>query len=131
MVVRDAASLVVATAVRSVLYITDPTVAEAMGAWHAFSLCRALGLSKVVFEGDSSIVVAALNNENPTCSSYGHIVVDTRSLFQSFHAVEIRHVQRVANTAAHVLAKFALVHTSDFEWLGACPQQISQIVSLI
>jgi hypothetical protein len=33
-------------------------VAEAMGAWHAVSLCSALGLPKVVFEGDSFVVVA-------------------------------------------------------------------------
>jgi hypothetical protein len=71
-----------------------------------------------------------LNNENSSCSSYGHIVEDTRSLFQSFLDVEVRHVRRVANHAAHVLAKFALVHKLDFEWPGACPQQISQIVSI-
>jgi ribonuclease HI len=94
-------------------------VAEALGAWHATSLCRDLGLARVILEGDSSVVVDALNKEVPSCSSYGHIVEDTWPLFQNFHAVEVRHVRRVANRAAHVLAKFSLD-----------PRQISQVVSL-
>jgi hypothetical protein len=57
-------------------------------------------------------------------------VEDTRSLFQNFHAVEVRHVRRLANQAAHELAKVGLNYKSEFEWLGACPQQISLVVSL-
>jgi hypothetical protein len=49
MVVRDYAGKVVAATIRSFLFITDPTVAEALGAWHAMSLCRAWGLARVIF----------------------------------------------------------------------------------
>lgn len=75
-------------------------------------------------------MVDALNKEVPSSTSYGHIVEDTRPLFQNFHVFEVRHVRRLANQAAHELAKFALDYKSDFEWLGACPQQISLVVSL-
>lgn len=49
MVVRDYVVEVIAAAIRSFLFITDPMMAEALGAWHAMSLCRAWGLARMIF----------------------------------------------------------------------------------
>jgi len=40
------------------------------------------------------------------------------------------HVRRVANQAAHYLAKFALSSNSDFVWVEETPSCISGVVSL-
>jgi hypothetical protein len=83
----------------------------------------------VIFKGDSQVVVAALKTEHLSCCSYGHIVEDTRELFNKFHDLEIRHVRRLANQAARVMAKVALVYKFSYEWLGVCSQQILDVVA--
>lgn len=42
-VVRDDFGSVVAAAIKSVPFINDPTVAEALGAWKAVSMCYDMG----------------------------------------------------------------------------------------
>lgn len=76
-VVRNAEGGVVAASVTVVRFVTDPTSAEALGAWHALSLCRRRGFNHVLREGNSSEVVSAINNTLPCLSSYGQVIEDT------------------------------------------------------
>jgi hypothetical protein len=60
-VVRDCGGQVVAAALGTVIpFIIDPSTTEALGAWRVVSLCREIGYSKLVLEGDYSVVVSAL-----------------------------------------------------------------------
>jgi hypothetical protein len=62
--------------------ITNPTVEEALGAWQAVVLCSNLGLQHLNLEGDSMLIVSALNGREPCWSSYGHLIEDTRLKLQ-------------------------------------------------
>jgi hypothetical protein len=42
--------------------------------------------------------------------------------------MDVHHVKREANMAAHVLAKCALSHFLDKIWVGECPPFIHSIV---
>jgi hypothetical protein len=46
----------------------------------------------------------------PNTSRYGHLVEGIKSGMQSFRTVNIVHVKREANMAAHSLAQEAVIH---------------------
>jgi len=48
---------------------------------------------------------------------------------QEVQPVEVQHVKREANQAAHLLAKYGLCLLNDCTWLGECPSPIQDIVA--
>jgi ribonuclease HI len=128
-VVHDEKGVVVAASMSIVPFIRDPILVEAIGAWHALSLCRLQGFSQVIFEGDSQVLVLALHKGNQCCSSIGQIIEDTRHYFSAVHPYGVNFVKREANTAAHKLAKSALCRQIDQVWVGECPPDIQRVVA--
>jgi hypothetical protein len=96
--------------------------------WQAVELCCVLGLQKVSFEGNSMIVVSALNSEDHCWSAYGQLIEDTKIKLNSFSSKRVIHVPRVANNVAHCLAKFALSQRLDNVWIEECPSFIQGAV---
>jgi hypothetical protein len=127
--VRDEKGVVVAASMAIVPFIRDPSLAKAIGAWHALSLCRQQGFPQVIFEGDSQVVVLALQKGNQCWSSIGHIIEDTRYCFSVVHPYGVHFVKREANTAAHMLAKSTLCRQIDQVWVGECPPDIQRVVA--
>jgi ribonuclease HI len=113
MIVRDEKWEFVAAMAKVLPSINDPTVAEALAAWHAINLCVAKGFHKIVLEGDSLVVVSALNKPLPIWSSHGQLIEDIKVKAKCLQQVEITHVNRAANFAAHSLAKFAISQLLD------------------
>ena len=64
-VVRDKEGLAITSMVARIPQQLQPTKIEALAAYKAIGFARELGLSQVVLEGDSSIVMSALNSSNP------------------------------------------------------------------
>jgi ribonuclease HI len=100
-IIRDEDGLVVAASMAIVPFITDPTMAEAVGPWHALTLCRQHGFARVIFEGDSQMVVSALQKNNQCWSSFGQIIEDTRHCFPEVQPSEVRFVRLACHQAAH------------------------------
>jgi len=123
-VVRDDQGRVVASLARAIPGIDHPTVAESWAAWLAVELYCVLGFQKVSFEGDSMILVSALNSEDHCWSAYGQLIEDTKIKLNSFSTKRLNHVPREANNVAHCLTKFALSQRSDNVWIEECPSFI-------
>ena len=68
---------------------------------------RELGLSQVVLEGDSSIVMSALNSSNPRLAPFGLLVQDTLNVTTGFSKLSYSHTKREGNSVAHNLAQLA------------------------
>jgi ribonuclease HI len=128
MIVRNEKGEFVAAMAKVLPSINDPTVAEALAAWHAVNLCVEKGFHKIVLEGLSLVVVSALNKPLPTWSSYGQLIEDIKVKPKCLQQVEIIHVNRAANLAAHSLAKFAISQLLDELWMEECPSYIQSIV---
>jgi ribonuclease HI len=127
-IVRDEKGEFVAAMAKVLPSINDPTVAEALAAWHAVNLCVAKGFHKIVLEGDSLVVVSAFNKPLPIWSSHGQLIEDIKVKAKCLQQVEITHVNRAANFAAHSLAKFAISQLLDELWMDECPFYIQSIV---
>lgn len=104
-IIRDAEGLVLASLCSIVPFIMDPTIVEAIVAWKAVELCHALGLQRVIMEGDALAVAKGLRQEAPSWCQYFE---DTQSILNSLPFWKATHVCREANGAAHGLAQAAL-----------------------
>ena len=80
---------------------------EALACRRAVQFAVDLSLHRVIFQGDSAIVINAVSQENAALSSYGFIVKDILSLISSFLSFEFVHVPRSGNIVADALAKKA------------------------
>jgi hypothetical protein len=58
--------------------VDNPTAAEAIAAWHVVSMCVNCRFQQIVLEGDSMVVVLALNQTMASWSSYGKLIEDTK-----------------------------------------------------
>jgi ribonuclease HI len=77
-VIRDAASCVVAAKATTVLNIVEPTTTETMAAWCTLEFGRARGVGQVILEGDSMVVVDALRATSSCDRDYGQLIDDIK-----------------------------------------------------
>jgi ribonuclease HI len=127
-VLRDEKGEVILVMAQFLPQVTDPSMVEAVASWKAVQIFGELGYTKVVFEGDSFLIVKSLNQGFPCLKNYGQIIEDTQVVLKSFHFFTVQHVKRGANQAAHMLATLALSQLINYVWRGACPSVIHHIV---
>ena len=80
---------------------------ETIACRKAIQFAKELGLQKITFEGDSSVVINALSQGLGCFSSYGNVIDDILVLAADFQFCEFSHVKRLCNVVANVLAKKA------------------------
>ena len=105
--VRDNEGLVIATMATYVPQFLQAIEIEALAANKALEFAQEMGLSDVVLEGDSSLMMAA-NSKYPSLASYGLLLQDTLSLSSVFSKLSYSHTKREGNTVAHNLAQLVI-----------------------
>ncbi|XP_075673362.1 uncharacterized protein LOC142642791 [Castanea sativa] len=103
---------------------------EALACLKAVSFAQEIGLTRVVFEGDSAIIIGALNQATGEVANYGNIIEDIRQQVGVFQFVVFSHTSRVCNSVADALAKKAKVVMVEQLWLGDIPSDIAPLVYL-
>lgn len=79
-VIRDEEGEVLASLCFVTDCLQDPLVGGAIALRRAVLLCDELGLSLVVLEGDSQIIVKAANSKDDLATAYGNVVDEVRGL---------------------------------------------------
>jgi hypothetical protein len=72
--------------------------------------------------------VMALRKRGQCWSPHGHLIDDIKVLFQRVIPLEINHISRVANMAAHLMAKMAVNQGLDIIWMGECPPCMQSLI---
>ena len=93
------------------------TKVEAFACRHAVSFAVNLSLNEVIFEGDSTIVIQAINGGLSSPSLYGHIVDDILHLASQLRYYKFYHVNRNCNKVADALAKKSRVRLELKVWV--------------
>ncbi|KAL3826043.1 hypothetical protein ACJIZ3_022072 [Penstemon smallii] len=104
----------------------DPTVAESKAALLAVELALEQNWRKIILEGDSQIIISALESATRSYANFGIIIDDIKSKVNSFELFEVRHIWREGNKAAHEVAKLSNIDTFD---LNCLPDVILTIVT--
>ena len=123
-VVRDKEGLAITSMVARIPQQLQPTKIEALAAYKAIGFARELGLSQVVLEGDSSIVMSALNSSNPGLAPFGLLVQDTLNVAIGFSKLSYSHTKREGNSVAHNLAQLAANIPNCVIWMEDVPSDV-------
>ena len=78
---------------------------EAMAARRALELALETRFQQIILEGDSQILLSALENNSHTLSNFGHLITDIHYLASCFSKIQYSHVRRHCNTVTHSLAR--------------------------
>ena len=76
---------------------------ETLAARRAIPFVADLGFSQSIFKGDSEILVKALDNENHSLASIGHIIKDIQFTLSFFQTHSFSQTRRQGNFVPHAL----------------------------
>ena len=102
---------------------------EAIACREAVRFALQLGLTDVVFEGDSESITIAINSGNPCYSSYGHILDNVKALVLNFVSISFLHVKRQRNAVADKLAKAAKNIPCSHVWSDDILNDVHQLIT--
>ena len=88
-----------------------------MTASKALQCAADLSSNDVILEGDSEIVINALNEDPHSLAAFGLPIQDVKCFSNLFHCIRFSHVRREGNSVAHNLARHAR-HVTGFQvWI--------------
>lgn len=120
-VIMDANGLFVASMAEKIYLPSMVTFVEALATIKALSLAHDIGLSAIVLEGDSEVIINALKNYAPPLTAYGHLIGEAQSLTQTFAAIDFLHIRCQGNSVTHNIAR----HISEFMvWMKDVPPRL-------
>lgn len=96
MIVRNFQGHVISTLQALRLMNEDPFSAKAYGFLFATIFCKEMGLSKVMFEGDTMQVVTMVNKVATDLSLGGLLIEDAQSILKSFTSWPVVRTNRKA-----------------------------------
>ena len=106
-IARDWRGEVIGALSQSILASHSVAYMEAQACQRAIQFAVEIRLHRVVFEGDSALVINAITQEGAEFSSYGNIIDEIHYIAADFQFFKFNHVSRVCNCVADVLAKNA------------------------
>ena len=107
-IVRNDKGLVMAAFTQTIPLPTSVEMVEVLAVHSAICFATELNLEQVIVEGDSEIIIKAINSGGFASSSFGHIIRDIKLSSSSFHNLSFCYTRRQGNRIAHKLARFGI-----------------------
>ena len=106
-VVRDSSGAVIGALSVPISLGSSVAELEALACLRAVQFASEMGLTRVVFEGDSAAVINALRQGLGELTCYGNMLDDIRVLVSAFQYCDFNLVKRLCNSVADAIAKKA------------------------
>ncbi|KAK4479669.1 hypothetical protein RD792_015198 [Penstemon davidsonii] len=104
----------------------DPLTAEAKAALYAVEFARTHQWDSIILEGDSNVIITAIQGSSDSSADFGNVVSDLKDLVAEFSHFKAQHIGREGNRVAHEIARLSRVVTFSLDVL---PLSILNIVS--
>ena len=101
---------------------------EAKALEAAASFEKDIGVQKVIFESDSLVVCSAIQGATKPPITIANIISSTIQIMQQLQPVEVQHMRREGNRAAHGLAQHAQAVNDIVTWMEETPTIINSEV---
>lgn len=82
---------------------------------------------QVIVEGDSEIVIKALNSEDFSLTNFGHIISNIKKASSTFSNLVFCHTRRQGHKVVHKLAGLACNFSSFHAWMEVVPPDIENV----
>ncbi|KAF5451602.1 hypothetical protein F2P56_026695 [Juglans regia] len=129
-ILRDEKGDVIAACSKLEGDVASPEFIEATTLLRGLQFCAQWGVPKLVLETDCLILVNALQSQTTFLTDFAFLLNDISRMMRGFQEVQILHVNRLGNIAAHQLARNAWNVEDIVMWWGSCPSFVSQAVWL-
>ncbi|XP_065868718.1 uncharacterized protein [Euphorbia lathyris] len=102
----------------------EPRVIEALAIRTSMIWLATMRYTNVEFESDAKMVVDAIQSEKQDISEFGSLIHDCRAILRSNSSFKLSFISRLANRAAHLVARQSCSNASDFlstmvpDWLS-------------
>jgi ribonuclease HI len=96
----------------SVDVLVDPVVADALTTLHTVEFCRNWSYTRLILEGDSLLVVHAINRTWVNWSRHENIIADIKEVLTSIYSWKTCNTKQRANSTAHILAQVGAHHAT-------------------
>ncbi|XP_038704726.1 uncharacterized protein LOC120000672 [Tripterygium wilfordii] len=127
-VIRDHNGQVCAALSECMAGAFGPQVVKAYALMKGTQLAIHMGVSNLIIESDSHVLVNAIRSEAYELAPFGHILDDIRSLISCIGSVSLRYTRRLCNRVAHKLARNSINFDCPMRWIGECPDFILSAV---
>ncbi|XP_042977409.1 uncharacterized protein LOC122308235 [Carya illinoinensis] len=124
-VLRDGKREMVMAVSKAENELHDPESMELIVMLRRLQFILQLGISKIILESDSLLMVEALNANQESLSLQGNLLKEVRSLLHCFEDQKVQHVCRSRNQVANTLAKHAWSISDTELWMGTIPPFLS------
>ena len=120
MIIYDSQDSVMVFLTQNVQLFSSIVEMEALVATRAIELALELGFERIIFEGDSNIVMRALTDQSPPFAPFGLLIRDAQVFADQLSWVKFQHVGRDGNNVAHNLAR----HTRHVTGFSVCIEDV-------
>ena len=123
-IIRNREGLVLAAMTEKIPQLLQPIEIEARAATRALEFAREVGISAAVLEGDSLLVIKALETKDVGLAPFGLLIQDAYSFIPDFSLLSYSHTKREGNLVAHDLAKLAVTIPNCVVWMEDVPPEV-------
>lgn len=119
-ILRDDRGEVLFAMSRKEVHVLEAQDVETMAALRDLQMILNLGISSLVLEGDSLVVIEAIRSREDNLSRHGPLIAEIQVLLNQFRDFEVLNVGRQGNEAAHLLARHDRLVEDIVQWWYQC-----------
>ncbi|KAL6227690.1 hypothetical protein ACLB2K_001647 [Fragaria x ananassa] len=126
-IIRNSEGVPIITSSKNIGKASVPTT-EATTLRDSILIAKNKGLTRIIVEGDSKIIIDAVNGKISTPWRLQQIIEDIKNLAQEFQEISFNHIYREANFAADATASLGHSITGRRDWFQPLPRSIGRMI---
>ena len=126
-VVHDSQGQVLASLSENIRLHPSTDDVEALVVAKAILFVYDCGFSSIILKGDSEVVIKALQSNEDSFASFGHLLSSLKNTIDAFDFISLSHTHRAGNSIVRYLTKHARHVSSISTWMEGVPPHLFNV----